>query len=186
MRRPIFKEGTQRAQAYTYRPADPVWASPSLLAEVRARVSSFDPLVAVWWAGSRERWRLMEWFDKSNIWSEVCTWNGDNGEYRPPNASGMIAALERRRIDLGVLARQVEEHGSRIPKSRMAEFRAANREHSRDFRERMRGEKIVTGAGYIRPRRFGFKENKSEHRDFQCRHLIEAWELRNGRRWEGT
>lgn len=186
MRRAVsIKEGTQRAHDFRYRPADPIWASASHLADVRRRISAFDPRVALWWGGNRGRWRLMEWLNGQGIWSMVCYWEGPSGEYRVPEATGIIAKLASIAQRMDKLGEQLEAAREKAIAASRKELRDACLEHAKDRLERVVGIRQTFGQGRIRSRNPLAGEAESQHRKFVSEHLKRDWELRNGRVWEG-
>jgi hypothetical protein len=186
MRQSHHIRGAKQEMSFFSRPKDPVWSSTPHLERVRARLSQqFDGQVTVWWAASRERWRLMEWSNGGGFWRPVCFWEGPGGEYREPDAEGMVNELGRRMADGAAALRKVEAHNERVEREKGREFREANDAYMADISARAMGIRQTFAPGMIRSRNWLKGEVGGSHRRMVADHLIKAWEERNGRRWEG-
>lgn len=181
-RAPELREGSKEKRSFLFRPPDPVWSSTPHLADVRARLAQFDARVTVWWAANRGRWRLMEWSNAQGFWRPVCFWEGPQGSYREADADAMIAHLGRMAVSSKEALAKIEAHNAKMD-AKPNEFREATNAYMRDMAA-MRDGRLVVGSDHIRKRNWVFAERGGEHRKMVQKHLIEQWELRNGRKWD--
>src|SRR5690349_4632090 len=188
MRSPVELRGKQE-RSFHSRPTDPVWASTSHLAAVRARLAQFDPRVTVWWAGNRQRWRLMEWSNRGGFWRPVCFWEGPGNTYREADGESMVTHLGRMSVNARKLLADIEAHNAKVDAEKGREFREANKEYLRDTAKMHFGRDLLVSAnpnvGGPRKRNWFVGERGGSHRRMVRDHLIQEWEARNGRKWEG-
>jgi len=187
--RPAIELRGKQERSFHSRPPDPVWASTSHLAAVRARLAQFDPRVTVWWAGNRQRWRLMEWSNRGGFWRPVCFWEGPGNTYREADGESMVTHLGRMSVNARKLLADIEAHNAKVDAEKGREFREANKEYLRDTAKMHFGRDLLVSAnpnvGGPRKRNWFVGERGGSHRRMVRDHLIQEWEARNGRKWEG-
>lgn len=149
---------------FRHQPRDPLWAGSGMLARVRRELRNYDSQLNIWWAQSRHarkdpdrpgRWRVVRYTPGQGGWLTVFFWEGINGEYRMPwPVEPILNQIRLCDVGLKKLMAQVDESNERIDRKKREEIRRMVWEGVRDAYQRFSGKKVVTGGGYIRPRRF--------------------------------
>lgn len=87
----VAREGSAEEHSLRFCPPDPVWAPAESLEKARKALKAFDPRLNLWWSPMRHfnselpgRWRVVEFLAGSGTWDTVFSWEGPEGQYRPP------------------------------------------------------------------------------------------------------
>lgn len=175
-----FRAGSAAQRAFRYQPPDPVWAPTQYVNRVRAALRRYDPRVAIWWAGNRGRWRIMEWIHSRATWSHVIYWEGPAGQYRMPEPGSMMRLLSRLAKNTEEVIANLDVQNERLDQKRRDELIIPSREYLKDIADRAVGGKLVIGGNHIRSRDWLKKEAVGHHRQFVVDHLRRQNTLRNG------
>lgn len=164
MNRAITNELGSAYWGMRIKPRDPIWASRSSLDRVRRELRNYDSHLNLWWAGSRHarvdverpgRWRVVRYTPGQGGWLTIFFWEGLNGEYREPwPVEPILSQVRLCDVGLKIVMARTDEKNERLDRKKREETLRMVWEGVKDAADRYMGRKIVTGPGYIRPRRF--------------------------------
>lgn len=100
--RAIPDKDTETFRSFSHVPKDPDIASETI-ERCREALKAYDPYLNVWWSPARGlskpapvgRWRIVQWVPRTGNWDTVTYWEGEDGAYRQPSPSEMLAEVQR-------------------------------------------------------------------------------------------